>query len=163
MKIEGKSTGELWADLDLAIAEVAKLEPIFPPGTTACYHGLTIGWIAEGIVRGLAGPPIPLLVVKMPDGSDQLWDHKDNSVVPLYQVPFVERPIPIEPPVDQHRVVWLGGSSIRGGDGAVLIGAEAANLVGRSLGVESVNLAAPALDTGHIAGLLPQVLALHLL
>lgn len=53
VQVEGKSTGEIWADLDLCVAEVARLEPIFSPGSTACYHGLTFGWIAEGIVRGL--------------------------------------------------------------------------------------------------------------
>ncbi len=51
--VEGKSSGEIWADLDLCVAEVARLEPIFAPGSTVCYHGLTFGWIAEGIVRGL--------------------------------------------------------------------------------------------------------------
>lgn len=53
VQVEGKSTAEIWADLELCVAEVARLEPIFPPGSTVCYHGLSFGWIAEGIVRGL--------------------------------------------------------------------------------------------------------------
>ncbi|CAD7855401.1 MAG: hypothetical protein [Olavius algarvensis Gamma 1 endosymbiont] len=53
IQIKGKSTSEIWANLDLCVAEVARLKPIFPPGSTACYHGLTFGWIVEGIVRGV--------------------------------------------------------------------------------------------------------------
>lgn len=46
-------TSDIWADLDLSVAEVARLVPIVPPGSTSCYHGLTVGWIAEGILRGV--------------------------------------------------------------------------------------------------------------
>ena len=53
VRVDGMATSEIWADLDLSLTEVARLEPIFAPGATACYHGLTIGWIAEGIVRGV--------------------------------------------------------------------------------------------------------------
>lgn len=53
VQVEGKSSAEMWADLDLCMDAVVRLEPIFPPGSKVCYHGLTFGWIAEGIVRGL--------------------------------------------------------------------------------------------------------------
>jgi CubicO group peptidase (beta-lactamase class C family) len=46
---------ELWADSSRAIEETAKLSPMFPPGTTACYHALTIGWILDGLVRRIDG------------------------------------------------------------------------------------------------------------
>jgi len=53
VQVAGKSTAEIWADLDLCVTEVARFEPIFPPGSRVCYHALSFGWIAEGIVRGL--------------------------------------------------------------------------------------------------------------
>ena len=60
--VEDISTEELFIDLDLAVAEVAKLKPIFAPGTTAVYHGLTIGWIAEGLARAVDGRSLGQIV-----------------------------------------------------------------------------------------------------
>ena len=60
--VEGLPTQELFIDLDLAVAEVAKLKPIFAPGTTAVYHGLTIGWIAEGLARAVDGRSLAQIV-----------------------------------------------------------------------------------------------------
>lgn len=53
--VDGVSTEEMFCDLDLAVTEVAKLKPLFQPGTTAVYHGLTIGWIAEALARATDG------------------------------------------------------------------------------------------------------------
>ncbi len=54
-RVEGITTEAIFIDIDLALAEVAKLKPIFAPGTRAVYHGLTIGWIAEALARAVDG------------------------------------------------------------------------------------------------------------
>ena len=53
--VDGVSSEEIFSNIDLAVKEVAKLKPLFEPGTTAVYHGFTIGWIAEGIARAIDG------------------------------------------------------------------------------------------------------------
>jgi len=60
--VPGMTQGELWADLDLVVAETARLKPRFAPGTTSCYHALSIGWIFEGLVRRVAGCTLGELV-----------------------------------------------------------------------------------------------------
>ena len=46
---------ELWSDLNRSIAETAKLTPMFEPGSTSCYHALTIGWVLAGLVQQVDG------------------------------------------------------------------------------------------------------------
>ena len=60
--VEGVSTEAMFIDIDLAVAEVAKLKPIFAPGTRAVYHGLTIGWIAEALARAVDGRSLGQIV-----------------------------------------------------------------------------------------------------
>ena len=51
----GDSPHLVWCDLDRIVAETAALEPIFERGSTSCYHGFTLGWILEGLVRQVDG------------------------------------------------------------------------------------------------------------
>ncbi len=45
-------TVERMCDWDWMVAQVAELEPMFPPGTTSAYHALVYGWIiGELVVR----------------------------------------------------------------------------------------------------------------
>jgi lysophospholipase L1-like esterase len=116
---------------------------------------------AEGTSRMLTGEPVPELVAQMPDGSDRFFDRTDTTLEPLYQKVLKEGPIPITPTSGTPRVIWLGGSSLRGADPSLEKAQEAAAQVGALLSVETVNLAAPGMDTGLIVGLLPDVLALQ--
>ena len=61
VRVEGMTTGQIWADLTV----------LWPnsPGSTACYHGLTIGWIAEGIARGVGRNLGELVSVGYPASS----------------------------------------------------------------------------------------------
>jgi CubicO group peptidase (beta-lactamase class C family) len=60
--VEGLPFHELLCRTDLCIAETARLQPMFEPGTTACYHGLTIGWILEALVRSVADKSVSRLI-----------------------------------------------------------------------------------------------------
>lgn len=98
--VEGKSTAEIWADLDLCVAEVARLDPIFPPGSTVCYHGLTFGWIAEGIVRGLGlslGEVVAEEIVKPLHMGNEMYLGTPASEHSRMATPF-EKPPSGEPP-----------------------------------------------------------------
>jgi CubicO group peptidase (beta-lactamase class C family) len=64
---------ELWADSARAIVETAKLSPMFSPGSTSCYHGFTIGWILDGLVRRVDGRTMAKIVreeIAVPLGID---------------------------------------------------------------------------------------------
>jgi len=98
--VEGKSTAEIWADLDLCVAEAARLDPIFPPGSTVCYHGLTFGWIAEGIVRGLGlslGEVVAEEIVKPLHMGNEMYLGTPASEHSRMATPF-EKPPSGEPP-----------------------------------------------------------------
>ncbi len=56
------SPPDLWCDLERVVEETAKLEPMFTPGTTSCYHGLTIGWVLAGLVKRVDGRTLGQLV-----------------------------------------------------------------------------------------------------
>ena len=60
--VEGLPIHELLCRIDTCIAETARLEPMFEPGTTACYHGFTIGWILEALVRSVSGKSVASLI-----------------------------------------------------------------------------------------------------
>jgi len=85
VQIEDMSTEDICSNLDLAVAEVARLKPLFAPGSTAIYHGLTIGWIAEGIVRQVIGRGLGDLV-------------KEEIVQPL----GLDRELYLGTPVSEH-------------------------------------------------------------
>ncbi len=53
--VEGMSDPELWCNLDRVVSETARLVPMFEPGSTACYHALTIGWLLSGLVQHVDG------------------------------------------------------------------------------------------------------------
>lgn len=100
VRVEGMATSDIWADLDLSVAEVARLEPIFPPGSTACYHGLTIGWIAEGIVRGLGrnlGELVAEEIVKPLGMQGEMYLGTPASEHGRMATPF-DKPLTGEPP-----------------------------------------------------------------
>lgn len=109
----------------------------------------------ELLARAVAGPPHPVLVAKMPDGSSQLFVHEGDMVRALYQEPFPLPPFPARPTPGRPRVVWLGGSSLHGGSPPP----EVSDVVASAMPIESINLAAPGLDTGHIAAMLDDVLS----
>ena len=56
---------------------------------------------------------------------------------------------------------WLGGSSVRGGNGQLPTHLEAAQLLPTLVDVESLNFAAPGLDSSHHVAMLPEVLGLE--
>jgi len=114
---------------------------------------------AELLARQLAGVPQPTLVARMPDGSDELFQRQEGQLLPRYQKDFAQ-PIPLQASPDERRVVWLGGSSIWSGESKDALAQAAPTAVGRALGVTTVNLGGPGLDTGHLVALLPEVLEL---
>jgi len=56
------SFAALCSDLERSVEETAKLAPIFAPGTTSCYHGLTIGWALAGLVQRVDGRTLGQIV-----------------------------------------------------------------------------------------------------
>lgn len=56
------SLAALCSDLERGVEETAKLAPMFAPGTTSCYHGLTIGWILAGLVQRVDGRTLGQIV-----------------------------------------------------------------------------------------------------
>ena len=100
VRVEGMTTGQIWADLDRSLAEVARLEPIFAPGSTACYHGLTIGWIAEGIVRGVGrnlGELVADEIVEPLGMQDEMYLGTPVTEHDRMATPF-DKPLTGEPP-----------------------------------------------------------------
>lgn len=109
----------------------------------------------EGLTRLLTGPPLVPVVVRMPDGSEGLFEGD-----------------PLRPKLDEHaawwpagdkdparpRIVMLGGSSLAGPpqDGRL-----AANQLASLLGAEVVNLGVGGMDSGHLLAELPGVLSLE--
>jgi len=116
--------------------------------------------LVEAVARTLAGAPTPpLSATVIDDGSD--WFELDGDLVRApYQQSFERDPVPMHPG-ERPRVIWLGGSSVRGGDGRTPLGQEAASILPERVEVESVNLAAPGLDSGHLVAMLPEVLSLE--
>ena len=106
------------------------------------------------------GEPIPELVAQLPDGSAQFFERTETTIKPVYQMIHQEGHINIEPSPTVPRVIWLGGSSIRGGNPHQPKEEEVAHQVGAMLGIETVNLAAPGMDSGLIGGVLPQAIEL---
>ena len=49
-------------DWDAMCAAVARLTPLWPPGTRACYHAVTFGWILGEVARRVTGKPVRQLL-----------------------------------------------------------------------------------------------------
>ncbi len=99
--VEGVPVHELACQLDTLIAETARLQPMFPPGTTACYHGLTIGCILEALVRSVAGKGVAQLIKEEITGPLGI----ENELMLGTPAAFHSRmATPFEPPVDPEKL-----------------------------------------------------------
>lgn len=110
--------------------------------------------LGEGLARLLTGPPLVPVVVRMPDGTEGLFEGE-----PLRpRLPEQAAWWPAGPPDPARpRVVFLGGSSLAGPptDHGLAV-----HRFGELLDVEVVNLAVGGMDSGHLLANLPGVLAL---
>lgn len=122
--------------------------------------GLLVLVAVELTARLLLGAPRAELFAEVPSASGTLTRQDGETLTLLYQGAGGPGPIRLAPPPRRPRVVWMGGSSIRGGNPGMPIEREAAHVAGRLLGAETINMAAPGLDSGHHLSLLPDVLAL---
>jgi hypothetical protein len=117
--------------------------------------GVALLLSAEGLTRLLAGPPLVPVVVRMPDGSEGLFEGE-----------------PLRPKLSEHaawwpagpkdparpRIVMLGGSSLAGPPHDARL---AANQLAAILDAEVVNLGVGGMDSGHLLAELPGVAALE--
>ena len=123
--------------------------------------GLGLLLVAEGAARLMMGSPGESIYAEVPSASSALTRVDGDELHLLYQQAVTEsEPISRTPTANQPRVVWMGGSSMRGGNPGMPREREAAEQVARLLDVESINMASPGLDTGHHLALLPDVLSL---
>ena len=53
--LDGAITLQDLADTEGMEHRLAKQAPIFPPGENHCYHAVTFGWLASGLVRSVTG------------------------------------------------------------------------------------------------------------
>ncbi|HCH62119.1 MAG TPA: hypothetical protein DFR83_04895 [Deltaproteobacteria bacterium] len=114
----------------------------------------------EGVTRLVLGGPRSKLYAYVPSATGTLTRTEADKLVLLYREGGTANEIPLQGDGRRPRVVWLGGSSLRGGNPGMPLERETAQLVARSLGVESVNMGGPGLDSGHLLGLLDDVLSL---
>ncbi len=117
---------------------------------------LAIG-LGEGLARALTDDPRPALVAHIPKTENWLVQN-GQQVQTTYQGEFELHGFAPYPPGTRPRVVWLGGSSIRGG---TLPDLEAPSVIERANRSENLNLAAPGLDSRHFLQMLPEVLSLR--
>jgi CubicO group peptidase (beta-lactamase class C family) len=92
-------------DWEKMVAAVARLTPIFPPGTTTAYHALTYGWILGEVLRRIDGRPIGRFVeeeICAPLGMADIYFGIPESVAP--RVAWLER---VSPPSPLIRCVAL--------------------------------------------------------
>ena len=116
--------------------------------------------VVEGLVRVSLGPPTPELAATMPDGTQALIRQTQAGIEPLYQHDRKQEAVSSTRSTGKKRVVWLGGSSIRGGSGGISREEEAPGRMGELLGVESLNFAGIGLDTVAIGAILDDVLSI---
>lgn len=114
---------------------------------------------AEGLTRTVAGSPTIPLVAELPQGTGGWFTEGEGTLQPTWQARDVIDPVPIAP--EGPRVIWLGGSSVHGGNPDVKLTGEAPALAAALLGVDVVNLGGPGMDTGTIAAMLPDALRLR--
>ena len=123
--------------------------------TVAVVFGLT-----EGLARMVGGAPVPELVARLPDGKTPLVRRTSTTVEPLYQDARPVGPVQMQASAGEHRVVWLGGSSIHGGTQGVTVSEEVPGRMGELLGVTSLNFGGTGMDTVTIGAILADVVAL---
>lgn len=122
--------------------------------------GLALLAGVEGVSRLIWGGPRSKLYAYVPSASGTLTRTDGENLILLYREDGTANQIPLKGDGRRPRVVWLGGSSLRGGNPGMPLERETAQLVARAMGVESLNLGGPGLDTGHLLGLLDDVLSL---
>lgn len=122
--------------------------------------GLLLVGLLELSTRLLLGAPAAELFAAVPSATGTLTQQEEGGLRLLYQRDGAEEPIPLQPLQWRPRVIWLGGSSIRGGNPGMPTEREAAHLAGQQLDVETINMAGPGLDSGHHLSLLPDILSL---
>jgi len=113
--------------------------------------------VAEGVTRGLLGPPTPPMVAFEPD-PDHLLLIEGDRVYRTLQGPVELEPFSVEK-LARPRVIWLGGSSVHEAFGTD--DHEASGQLRRRLPVESLNLGAPAVESDDLVPLVPLVLELE--
>ncbi|MFT4976851.1 MAG: lysophospholipase L1-like esterase [Myxococcota bacterium] len=113
----------------------------------------------ELLTRLILGPPSEQLFAEVPAASGELTRLEGDTLELLYHGAS-EGLIPVRSSTRRPRVVWLGGSSVHGGNPGMPVRREAAHIAGRMLRAETINLAGPGLDSGHHLSLLPDILAL---
>lgn len=90
--VPGLTQGQLWCDLDEVVAQTARLEPIYPPGSTSCYHAVTIGWILEGLVRRVSGRTLGQVIREQVAGplglGEELFLGTPAAVHPRLATPY---------------------------------------------------------------------------
>lgn len=109
-------------DWDLAAGRLAQEAPVWEPGTTHGYHGLTIGWLEGELVRRITSLSLGAFFraeVAQPLGADAwigLPEHEHNRVADLELAPA-------DPTSDFFRKIaeepdWIGGKLVSndGGD-----------------------------------------------
>ena len=119
--------------------------------------GAALLLLAEGATRLLAGPPTVPVVVRMPDGSEGLWQEVDGALRPKLREHQEWWPEGDKQP-GRLRLVVLGGSSVAGPPADHRL---AANLLASGLSAEVVNLAVSGMDSGHLLATAPGVIALR--
>ena len=113
--------------------------------------------LGEGLARIISDNPRPSLVAHIPETEN--WLAQDGQQIrTTYQGEFALHSFAPFPPGTRPRIVWLGGSSIRGG---TLPDLEAPSVMERANRSENLNLAAPGLDSRHFLQMLPEVLSLR--
>lgn len=87
-------TPEMMTDWDAMCAAIALLTPLWKPGTMACYHAWTFGWIIGELVRRIDGRPIAQFAREelcQPLGIEDFYlgipDTVEGRVAPLTAAP----------------------------------------------------------------------------
>ncbi|MCB9758255.1 MAG: SGNH/GDSL hydrolase family protein [Alphaproteobacteria bacterium] len=111
-------------------------------------------------MRTLGAPIQPVFIATMPDGRQGFLERDGDRVHPRFQGRFAVPDFDAAPG-PRPRVVWLGGSTARGGSDGVPVEGEAAARVARALDVEVLNLGAPGADSETLLALWPEVLPLQ--
>ncbi len=110
----------------------------------------------EGLARLLTGPPEVPVVVRMPDGSEGLFEEQDGSLRP--RLPEHAAWWPDAPKqAGRPRIVLLGGSSLAGPPSDRHL---AAWRLAERFDAEVVDLAVGGMDTAHLLATLPGALSL---
>lgn len=119
---------------------------------------LVLGLAELGARLALGPPPPPVPVFTAVAEQDRYFEVKDGLVRPTYQF---QNPIPpFAATSDEPRVAFLGGSSVHGGVRTLPTDKEFPALVQRLTGIETINLANPALDSHDTVRIVEELIAL---